>query len=558
MAGGMRRPPRLWEQKLEQMIRGVSRGATAASTGNADQGLPPGPGGANDQSGEDTPVVDPDPTTPRLPATPSVFAAIGGLSIIWTGLDDDGDPFPAGTTVQVHVSDTTGFTPDGSSQRGILGSGERLEVTGLTSGTTYYIVFVLVGPDGVVGEPSAEQSATAGFVLSTNIGNGEITADLVSFDATAIGGIQQFVGTTAPPITGSGTTQLPKNGSTWINTTEGSYYTLTAGAWVKRQWDSDAIAVGAISTLQIATGAITADSAIIADAAIGDAKIANLSASKLTAGTIDASVITVNNLDADKITAGTITGLQFRTAASGERIKMADSTAEYGRHSIEFYGTNSVRYMAMSQINNVFVMVGNTVIAGALSVGSLTSTGNISSSSNVSSQTLTVAGSNVDMLGVFNNNTTGIDEVGIVSGTGRLRRISSTQAIKYDMATLSGELSESVDAERQLGTATVTPQNVLNIAVTEFSVIDRIFPEPLPDGEEGELPPPEPVATDRRVLGFIADDVADKFPIAATEDEDGNPAGVLDTAILAALLTVVKEQQATIEDLSARLDALEA
>jgi hypothetical protein len=411
-------------------------------------------------------------------------------------------------------------------------------------------------------------------VLSTNIGNGEITADLVSFDATAIGGIQQFVGTTAPPITGSGTTQLPKNGSTWINTTEGSYYTLTAGAWVKRQWDSDALAPSAITTLQIATGAITADSAIIASAAIGsaniidgnitNAKVQSLSADKLTAGTIDASVITVNNLDADKITAGTITGLQFRTAASGERIKMADSTAEYGRHSIEFYGTNSVRYMAMSQINNIFVMVGNTVIAGSLSVGSLTSPGNISTSSNrsatsglVSSQTLNVSGAGVDMLGVYNNNTTGLDSVGITN-TGRLRRISSTQDIKYDMATLSGELSESVDAERQLGTATVTPQNVLDIAVTEFSVIDRIFPEPLPDGEEGELPPPEPVATDRRVLGFIADDVADKFPIAATQDEDGNPAGVLDTAILAALLAVVKDQQATIQDLTARIEALEA
>ncbi|HEY7821904.1 MAG TPA: hypothetical protein VIG24_03670 [Acidimicrobiia bacterium] len=520
MTDGMRRPPRLWEQKLEGKIRASGLGAGSVSGGTSPiVGAPaPGPGGPG-ESIEAPPVVDPDPSTPRVPATPSVFAAIGGIAVIWTGLDDDGDPFPAGTTVQVHVSDSSGFTPDASTLRGVLRSTERLVVTGLTSGTTYYVVFVLVFPDGTEGEPSAEQSSSAGFVLSTNIGTGEITADLVSFNAAAIGGIQQFVGTTTPPTTGA-------EGSTWINTTEGSYYTLTGGSWVKRQWDSGAIAANAISTVQLAAGAITAGSGIIGSLAVGDAQIADLSASKLTAGTIDANVITVNNLDADNITTGTltgrtisggtITGATVQTSAGSQRIVLASD-------ELQFFGSG-VKQFDVTTAFNTGLGAWVASFSGGLDIGS---------------GGLDVAGAAVDMPGVYNNNTTGIDSVGITAAA-RLRRISSTQAIKYDMAALSATLSDSVDADRQLGVATVDPDDVLDLAVTEFSVIDDDEP------------------TERRVLGFIADDVADKLPIAATYDADGTPAGVLDTAILASLLAVVQSQQQTIADLTARIEALEA
>jgi hypothetical protein len=537
MAGGMRRPPRLWEQKLERMVRNLSGGAgVTASAGAADQGTAPGPGGPG-ESVEPTPVVDDDPTTPRVPATPSVFSAIGGLSIIWTGLDDDGAPYPTGTTVQVHLSTTSGFTPSSGTLEGVIRSGERIVVTGLTSGTTYYVKFVLVAPDGTIGETSAQQSASAGFVLNTDIGQGEITADLVSFDASAIGGIQQFVGTTQPTVTNAGQpTQSPANGSTWINTSNGSYYTLTSGSWVQRQWQSAAIAANAISTTQLAAGAITAGSGIIGSLAVGNAQIADLSASKLTAGTIDASVISVINLTADnietgtlsgdRISGGTITGATVQTRATGLRVVLTDSDSIQWRDGALLSG--SIR-------GATFTNAAGSVVDGVV----LEDGGGIVVDGAINSTQLEVDGSAVRMLGVFGNNTTGIDSVGI-NANGILRRISSTQAIKYDMATLSGTLSDSVDPDRQLGVATVDAHDVLDLAVTEFSVID--------DGEP----------TERRVLGFIADDVADKLPIAATFDAEGTPSGVLDTAILASLLAVVKEQQQTINDLTARLDALEA
>jgi hypothetical protein len=520
MTDGMRRPPRLWEQKLEGMIRasGLGAGATSGGTSPVVAAPAPGPGGPG-ESIEAPPVVEPDPTTPRIPATPSVFAAIGGLSVIWTGLDADGDPFPAGTTVQVHVSDSSGFTPGPSTLRGVLRSSERVVITGLTSGTTYYTVFVLVFPDGTEGEASAEQSSSAGFVLSTNIGTGEITADLVSFNAAAIGGIQQFVGTTTPTTTAA-------EGSTWINTSNGSYYTLTGGAWVQRQWDSAAIAANAISTTQLAAGAITAGSGIIGSLAVGNAQIADLSASKLTAGTIDASVITVSNLNASNITTGTltgrtisggtITGATIQTSTGSNRIQL---TAD----ELQFFGSGTKQFDVATAFNSgLGAWVAS--FSGGIDIGS---------------GGLAVTGAAVDMPGVYNNDTGAtIDNVGITAAA-RLRRRSSRQALKYDMVTLSGDLAQAVDDDRQLGVPTVDPVDVLNLAPTEFSIID--------DGE----------ATDQRVVGFIAEDVAAKFPIACTRNADGEPFGVFDTAILASLLAVVKDQQQIIADLTARIEALE-
>jgi hypothetical protein len=149
--------------------------------------------------------------------------------------------------------------------------------------------------------------------------------------------------------------------------------------------------------------------------------------------------------------------------------------------------------------------------------------------------TLSVSGAAVDLPGVYSNATTGLDSVGITSG-GRLRRLASSQHLKYDIGTISGELSSTVSDSRQVETTTVNPVDVLNLAVTEFSIID--------DGKP----------TDQRSLGFIADDVADKFPIAATFYADGKTAaGVLDSVILAALLHIVREQQSRIEALEARL-----
>ena len=301
---------------------------------------------------------------------------------------------------------------------------------------------------------------------------------------------------------------------------------------------------GLINAPDIAANAITANS-IVAGTITGW----SINAAYLSGGTISGGFITGGTVSGGFISGGTVDGSRFRTAASGSRVELG-TTGRVG--SVDIFDASGNR-ADLSYSGNQLSLAGATnfatnrvdTIAGITAGGALDVTGamtgaSLAATGNVSSATLTVSGANVDMIGVFNNNTTGIDEVGIVSGTGRLRRISSSQAIKYDITPITGALSASVDSDRVSDVVTVDPLDILDVAVTEFSVID--------DGEP----------TDRRVLGFIAEDVADKLPVAVSRDANGNPAGVLNTSLVAALLAVAQQQQATITDLRTRIEALEA
>ena len=306
---------------------------------------------------------------------------------------------------------------------------------------------------------------------------------------------------------------------------------------------------GLITAPDIAAGAITANSITAGTITGWDINAAYLSGGTvsggyITGGTINGATITstgisgyattgdianfitggqvnsnVTSISGGVITSGTIIGRTVQSSSGSARIVLNNAD------TLDFFSSNVKR----GDIYGVTVSgLDGLGITGALDV-----------SSTIFGLGLSISSSTVDMAGVYANNTTGIDSVGITTGN-RLRRISSSQAIKYDIATLTKPLSPSVDAAKVCDVVTVNPTALLDVAVAEFSVID--------DGEP----------TDRRVLGFIAEDVADKLPIAVSRDANGNPAGVLDTSLLAALLAVVQDQQHIIDDLTARIEALEA
>ena len=291
---------------------------------------------------------------------------------------------------------------------------------------------------------------------------------------------------------------------------------------------------GLINAPDIAANAITANSIV---------------AGTITGWSINAAYLSGGTISGGFITGGTVQGSLIKSAASGQRVEIQSSQVsliDSGNTSRGVIYADSTNGMLVGGGTKLYlwgdtVYLGPTlgpfvtVTSGAVAGASLAATGNTTSAS------LTVSGANVDMEGVYNNNTTGIDNVGITGAANyRLRRISSSQDIKYDITPVAGELSASVDPNRVSTVATVNPLDILNVAVAEFSVIDEGQP------------------TERRVLGFIADDVADKLPVAVTRYDDGRPAGVLDTSLIAAVLAVVKEQQATITDLRTRIEALEA
>jgi len=531
----MRRAPQLWEQRLSRTtsILGVGISSSGDATAIVPPQPPPGAGGGT----EPAPVLPP-PGVFKKPSTPQLIGGLQGINVLWDGLNADGDLWPYDTSfVEVHM-DTTGtaFTPGTATLKGRLARPGNLFVGGLTAGTTYYFKLMGADPAGNVTEPSDAASGLTGLTTASDYGVATIGSGAVSFNARTIGGVTNTVGSTEP--------SSPLQGDVWLDSTGGSaivHKIYNGTSWVTNSWGSASIAANQITAVQIAAGAVTAG-AISAGAvtteklnagAITAEKIAALTitgdkiaASTISADKISAAFITasdvngnVTSISGSAITSGTITGRVVQSSSGSARIVLNNAD------TLDFFSSNVKR-------GDLY----GVTVSGLDGIGV---TGALDVSSTIFGNALDIGTSAVDMIGVYNNNTTGIDEVGITTA-GRLRRISSSQDIKYDITPLTQSLSESVDPGRLSDVVTVDPQAVLNVSVTEFSVVD--------DGKP----------TDRRVLGFIADDVADKLPIAVTRYEDGRPAGVLNTSVLAALVAVVQDQAATINDLRSRIEALEA
>lgn len=358
--------------------------------------------------------------------------------------------------------------------------------------------------------------------------------------------VEVHMSTSGPTFTPDSTTLKGRlvrpGGLAVVGLTSGvTYYFRLRGADPAGNYTSPSTAAsgmpGLITAPDIAANAINANT-IVAGTITGW----SINSAYLSGGTISGGYITGGTIAGGYVSGGTILGASIRTESTGARVALNDG----GRAAyIDIYSANSAQHSIYGDLGDLIISpssrlkVGKSVqIEGDLAfVG--TGNGDITATSLATTGGIDITGSDVFMLGVYNNNTTGLDSVGITN-VGRLRRLSSSQAIKYDITTLSKPLSPSVETDRISDVATVNPTALLDVAVTEFSVID--------DGEP----------TDRRVLGFIAEDVADKLPIAVSRDADGNPAGVLDTSLLAALVAVVQDMEQTITDLSARIEALEA
>ena len=541
--GELRRPPQLWEQRLARTTSilgvGISSGdATSIVTPTP----PPGAGGGT----EPAPVLPP-PGDFIKPSTPSLIGAVQGINVLWDGLNSAGDLWPYDTSyVEVHM-DTTGtaFTPGTATLQGRLARPGGLYVGGLSAGTTYYFKLRGADPAGNFTEPSDAASGLTGLTTASDYGTATIGSGAVSFNARQIGGVTNTVGAVAP--------SSPLLNDVWLDSSPGTaiiHKIWNGSTWVTNAWGSASIAAGQVTALQIAAGAVTAG-AISAGAITADKIQAGaVTTDKLTAGTITGFYISGGTVSGGYITGGTIDGGNFRTATSGARVQIG--TGILGNAALidirnattgggQVLSNTITGGLTVSAYSNPLTLGGSRIDAdadlqclAALDVDGQTTLGVISGNAGVR----VTSGGDVYSYGIDGNTTANAANVR-VGASAQLLKSTSTVRLKDELTPLADDLA-GVPADKLADfPASVDPYDVLTVTPTEFRSLS-------------------PADGDARSLGFIAEDVAAKLPWAANWDDDGLPSAVEDRPILAALLWVVRDQQATITDLRARIEALEA
>jgi hypothetical protein len=513
----------LWEEKLARMTSVL--GVGVSSSGDATSIVAPTPTPGTDGGVEPAPVLPP-PGAFIKPSTPQLIGGLQGINVLWNGLNVDGDLWPYDTSfVEVHM-DTTGtaFTPGTATLKGRLARPGSLFVGGLTAGTTYFFKLMGADPADNFTEPSDAASGQTGLTTSSDYGTATIGSGAVSFNARQIGGVTNTVGATAP--------ESPLLNDIWLDSSPGTaivHRIWNGSSWVANAWGSASIAAGQITALQIAAGAITAG-AIAADAITGKTITGGtVTGAQITGGTITGGFISGGTVSGGFITGGTVEGSRIQTGSSGSRIVFND--AQGGVASITFFNSSN------TVVGYVQPSAAHMLVSGKIVSLSELEANNFVAFAGYSGSSLDISSAQVDMPGAAGN--AGATTADAGWNGNRLRAKSSNQKLKYDIAEVDGTL-DGVDEARRLDVVTVDPSDVLDLGIAEFSWL-----------EEGE-------PTEWRELGFIAQDVAAKFPIAASINADGEAIAVRDTPLIAALIAVVRQQRDDIQDLRARIEALEA
>jgi hypothetical protein len=300
---------------------------------------------------------------------------------------------------------------------------------------------------------------------------------------------------------------------------------------------------GLITAPDIAANAITANSIVagtITGWSINAAYLSGgtISGGYITGGTISGGYISGGTMSAGYISGGTISAPYLTTGPSTERRVILGDTGE--TTVIKFNAaSSSTKFLLGMNSDNTNLGLSTTGGGDFLVVPPLDAQTSASIASSTNGRGLRVASDGkVYSYGIDDNTTASAANVR-VGASAQLLRSTSTARLKDDLAPLDGDLAGVAAEKISSDPASVDPHDVLTITPTEFRSLS-------------------PADGDARSLGFIAEDVAIKFPWAANWDDDGLPSAIEDRPILAALLAVVKDQAATITDLRTRIEALEA
>lgn len=129
-------------------------------------------------------LVTGDSYGPPAPSMPQLFSKLGTVTVTWDGTTTSGDPMPPDfDKVEVHMSDTSGFTPSVSTYQDFLKAAGAIIVTGLPGGVTRYFKFLAVDQNGNDSEESPQASVVVNRIAGPDLQANSVTTNELSVGA---------------------------------------------------------------------------------------------------------------------------------------------------------------------------------------------------------------------------------------------------------------------------------------------------------------------------------------------------------------------------------------
>jgi hypothetical protein len=306
---------------------------------------------------------------------------------------------------------------------------------------------------------------------------------------------------------------------------------ITGGKLAVGTIEAVSIAAGTITGTKIAAGTITASN--IATATITATQIAGgtITADEIAANTITADEIAAGSITVDRLTAGTLTAFTLQTSSGSRRVRI-DAT----NNAISFREAGTiVGWVGPASVSGVLMHYGSTFNANAttyplayVSSGSALMAYSSTKFLEVNSLGVVATGNFYSATQTYiQDSSTSANAVNarIDVSDGRLRR-STASSIRFKEAIV--DISTVADLD---------PTKLLNLPIRAFKFKSDYLDET--DNRSGMLVP-----------GFIAEEVAEHYPVAADLGADGIVENWNERFVIPGML-------ALIQDLHARINTLE-
>jgi hypothetical protein len=297
---------------------------------------------------------------------------------------------------------------------------------------------------------------------------------------------------------------------------------------------AEKLAVGTISAVEIAAGTITGAKIAAGTITAGNIATATITADQIAGATITAAEIAAGSITVDRLTAGTLTAFTLQTSSGARRVTVSAST-----NAISFRESDSVvGFVGPTSISGVIMHYGSSFNANAtaypqayVSSGDARIAFNSTTYVQASSTGVVISGNLFSLTNFYNQDTTTTANAANtwMSATNGLTRRSTASSQRYKENIV--ELRSVIDLD---------PNKLLELPVRAFTYKTDYLDSA--DDRAGLMLP-----------GFIAEEVADIYPIAADKVE-GVVESWNDRFVVPGMLSLIQDLHKRIQTLEGEIN----